>query len=51
MIQRDLKIGLVLGLVLVAGVVVKLAIDPRLSTEARMIEREPARVSRTSMRA
>ncbi|MBN2589619.1 MAG: LysM peptidoglycan-binding domain-containing protein [Sedimentisphaerales bacterium] len=38
MIQRDLKIGLVLGLVIVAGVVVKLAIDPRLSTEARMIQ-------------
>ena len=38
MIQRDLKIGLVLGLVLVAGVIVKLAIDPRLSTEARMMD-------------
>ena len=37
MIQRDLKIGLVLGLVIVAGVVIKLAVDPRLSTEARMI--------------
>lgn len=36
MIQRDLKIGLVLGLVIVAGVIFKLAIDPRLSTESRL---------------
>lgn len=39
MIQRDLKIGLALGLVIVAGVIIKLAIDPRLSTEARMMSR------------
>jgi LysM repeat protein len=36
--QRDLKIGLVAGLVLVIAVVVKLAIDPRLSPEARMMQ-------------
>jgi nucleoid-associated protein YgaU len=38
MIQRDLKIGLALGLVIVAGIVIKLATDPRLSTEARMMD-------------
>ena len=36
MIQRDLKIGLIAGLVIVAGIVFLLATDPRLSTEARM---------------
>lgn len=39
MIHKDLKIGLALGLVIVAGVIIKLAIDPRLSTEARMNSR------------
>jgi len=36
MIQRDLKIGLVVGLVIVAGIIVLLATDPRLSTESRI---------------
>ncbi|MBN1974601.1 MAG: LysM peptidoglycan-binding domain-containing protein [Sedimentisphaerales bacterium] len=38
MMQKDLKIGLILGLVIVTGVVIKLAVDPRLSTEARMLQ-------------
>ncbi len=38
MIHKDLKIGLALGLIIVAGVIIKLAIDPRLSTEARMMQ-------------
>lgn len=38
MIQRDLKIGLVLGLVLVIAVIVKFAMDPRLSPEARITQ-------------
>lgn len=37
MIQKDLKIGLIVGVVIVAGAVIKLAVDPRLSTEARMM--------------
>ena len=36
MIHRDLKIGLVLGLILVIGIVIKLATNPDLSPEARM---------------
>jgi nucleoid-associated protein YgaU len=35
MIHRDLKIGFVLGLILVIGVVIKLATDPHLSPQAR----------------
>ena len=38
MIQRDLKIGLVLGLILVVGVVIKLAMNPSLSPRARMMQ-------------
>ena len=37
MIHKDLKIGLVLGLIIVAGIIIKLAIDPRLSTQARLM--------------
>ena len=35
MIQRDLKIGLILGLVLVIFIALKLATDPDLSPESR----------------
>jgi nucleoid-associated protein YgaU len=38
MVHRDLKIGLVLGLILVIGIVIKLATDPHLSPQARMTE-------------
>lgn len=38
MVHRDLKIGLVLGLIIVIGIVIKLATDPHLSPQARMME-------------
>ena len=38
MVQRDLKIGLILGLILVFGIIIKLVTDPDLSTESRMAE-------------
>ncbi|MEJ2649709.1 MAG: hypothetical protein P8016_15035, partial [Sedimentisphaerales bacterium] len=38
MVHRDLKIGLVLGSVIVVGIVIKLATDPDLSPQARMTE-------------
>jgi hypothetical protein len=38
MIQRDWKIGLVVGLILVIIVVIKFATDPSLSPEARMMQ-------------
>jgi LysM repeat protein len=38
MIQKDLKIGLFVGLVLVIAVIIKLAVDPRLSPEARITQ-------------
>jgi nucleoid-associated protein YgaU len=34
--HRDIKIGLILGLVLVVAVVIRIATDPRLSPEARI---------------
>ena len=37
MVHKDLKIGLVLGLILVILALVKLATDPRLSPKARML--------------
>jgi len=37
MVQKDLKIGLVLGLVLVILAAIKLATDPRLSPRARIL--------------
>ncbi len=38
MVHRDLKIGLVVGLVLVIGIVIKLATNPRLNPEARIMQ-------------
>ena len=38
MVHRDLKIGLILGLILVFGIIIKLVTDPDLSTESRMAE-------------
>jgi nucleoid-associated protein YgaU len=38
MVHRDLKIGLVLGLILVIGIVIKLATNPRLNPEARIMQ-------------
>jgi nucleoid-associated protein YgaU len=37
MVHKDLKIGLILGLILVVAAVIKLATDPRLSPKARML--------------
>ena len=37
MVHKDLKIGLVVGLILVIVVVIKIATDPRLSPKARML--------------
>ena len=36
MVQKDLKIGLILGLILVVVAIIKLATDPRLSPKARI---------------
>ena len=38
MVHRDLKIGLVLGLVIVIGIVIKFATNPHLSPQARMMQ-------------
>jgi nucleoid-associated protein YgaU len=46
MIQRDWKIGLVVGLILVIIVVIKFATDPSLSPEARMMQGNKASESR-----
>src|SRR5210317_372283 len=48
MVQRDLKIGLVLGLILVGGVLLKLVTDPDLSTEARMEQLQNSAAIRNS---
>jgi nucleoid-associated protein YgaU len=42
MVQKDLKIGLILGLILVLAVVLLLATDPRLSPKARMLHLQDA---------
>lgn len=40
--HKDLKIGLVLGLILVIAAVIKIATDPRLSPKARMLNTQNA---------
>lgn len=40
MVHRDLKIGLILGLILVVGIVIKLATNPNLNPEAKMMQFE-----------
>lgn len=48
MVQKDLKIGLVLGLILVIIAVIKLATDPRLSPKARMMHLQNAKAQQES---
>ena len=38
MVHRDLKIGLILGLIILIGVVIKFATDPHLSPRSRMMQ-------------
>jgi nucleoid-associated protein YgaU len=48
MVQKDLKIGLILGLILVAVAVIKLATDPRLSPKARILHIQNAAATQES---
>ncbi len=48
MVQKDLKIGLILGLILVVVAVIKLATDPRLSPKARMLHIQNAAATQES---
>ena len=48
MVQKDLKIGLILGLILVVVAVIKLATDPRLSPKARMLQIQNAAATHES---
>jgi nucleoid-associated protein YgaU len=48
MVQKDLKIGLILGLILVVVAVIKLATDPRLSPKARMLHIQNAATTQES---